>query len=130
MISQYQILIIKLKDSITIISPQPFCKSRFITQSVDSFSEIKLVYLIKNLELVLYDFFIINSSTFLSHPFCSIFTRMLVFYYVLDSLIRIWREFIFLGVSRSFRHYSHFWLSYPWNVIRLHRSLSRLSLSS
>ena len=125
---QYQILIIELKE--TRASSQPFGESYFITEGVDSFSEIELMNLIKSFEPVFHYFLIMHCSTFWSHPFRLIFTRMLVFHYVLDPLVRIWRKLASLRFSRSFSHWSHFWLSYSWHVIRLQRWLCWLPLSS
>ena len=99
---QYQILIIKLKFSR--VSSQAFSESHFITEGFNFFSEIKLVNLIERLEPVFHNFLIMNCSTLWSHPFRSIFTCMLVFYYVFDTLIWIWRKLASLRISGSFSH--------------------------
>lgn len=84
--------------------------------------------LIKRLESILYDFFILGNSTFWSHSFRSVPTCVLVLHDILDTFIRVWRQLAFLRITRSFCHQGHFWLSYPWNVIWPHWRLSRLSL--
>lgn len=72
-----------------IFSSKSFSKSDFITKCINSFSEIKIMDLVKGSELIFDNATTACIRTFWSHSFLLVFSCVLVLDYVLNTLLRI-----------------------------------------
>ena len=70
-------------------SSQAFGEPHFIAESIDSFSEIKIMNLIKSLKSV-FDFLLgLHNTAFWRDSLFPIFSCMFVFHYVFDAFVGI-----------------------------------------